>query len=104
MWELVRYGNRDQIKVVVSNGRLRPWQGWPVDGNARALLDQVRDAATHAVDRAPIYRVHPVSEKHRERTVGAGDCRATVGVEGLYGNSVLLISGFHYRPQVAYSA
>ncbi|SDM08480.1 Cytosine/adenosine deaminase [Modicisalibacter muralis] len=64
-WELVRYANRDQIDAVFTNGKLRLWQGWPVDWDARALLREVREAAGAAVKRAPIYRVHPVSTDHR---------------------------------------
>ncbi|WP_104204308.1 amidohydrolase family protein [Billgrantia saliphila] len=81
-WELVRYGNRDQIEAVFTNGRLRLWQGWPVDWDARALLAEVREVAGAAVERAPIYRVHSPSSAHRatikgnqeiddERTAGA---------------------------------
>lgn len=64
-WELVRYANRDQIDAVFTNGKLRLWQGWPVDWDARALLDEVRATASAAVERAPIYRVHPISSNHR---------------------------------------
>ncbi|MCH4563848.1 amidohydrolase family protein [Halomonas sp. EGI 63088] len=69
-WELVRYANRDQIEAVFTNGRLRLWQGWPVDWDARALLREVREAAGAAVERAPIYRVHPPSSAHRETVNG----------------------------------
>lgn len=69
-WELVRYANRDQIEAVFTNGRLRLWQGWPVEWDARALLREVREAAGAAVKRAPIYRVHPPSSAHRETTKG----------------------------------
>lgn len=65
MWELVRYGNRDQIDAVFINGRLRLWQGWPVDWDAQAFLAEVRAAASAAVAAAPIQRVHPLSEAHR---------------------------------------
>ncbi|MDI5932462.1 amidohydrolase family protein [Halomonas kalidii] len=68
-WELVRYANRDQIDAVFTNGRLRLWQGWPVDWDARALLREVREAAGAAVERAPIQRVHPTSTAHRARLV-----------------------------------
>lgn len=64
-WELVRYANRDQIDAVFTNGRLRLWQGWPLDWDARALLREAREAAGAAVKRAPIYRVHPLSSTHR---------------------------------------
>lgn len=65
VWELVRYGNRDQITAVFTNGQLRLWKGWPVDWDGRALMHQVRAAANAALDRAPISRVHPVAEQHR---------------------------------------
>lgn len=64
-WELVRYGNRDQIDAVFTNGHLRLWQGWPLDWDARALLAEVRAAATEAIARAPIQRIHPRSMDYR---------------------------------------
>ncbi|MDT8895543.1 amidohydrolase family protein [Halomonas sp. I1] len=70
-WELVRYANRDQIEAVFTNGRLRLWQGWPVDWDARALLAEVREAAGAAVANAPIQRVHPSSTAHRARVMAA---------------------------------
>lgn len=73
MWELVRYGNRDQITAVFTNGRLRLWQGWPVDWDGRSLMHHVRTVASAALDRAPIQRVHPVSEKHRAMVAERGE-------------------------------
>ena len=64
-WELVRYGNRDQIDAVFTDGRLRLWQGWPVDWDARALLAEVRGDAAAAIAKAPIQRIHPLSEVYR---------------------------------------
>lgn len=61
LWELVRYGNRDQIEAVFTAGRLRLWQGWPVDWDGRALLREVRERAGAAVAKAPLRRVHPVA-------------------------------------------
>lgn len=61
LWELVRYGNRDQIEAVFTGGRLRLWQGWPVDWDGRALLREVRELAGAAVAKAPLQRVHPVA-------------------------------------------
>ncbi|WP_111414592.1 amidohydrolase family protein [Billgrantia lactosivorans] len=80
-WELVRYANRDQIDAVFTNGRLRLWQGWPVDWDARALLREVREVAGAAVERAPIYRVHPPSSAHRATVNGAreNDAELTAG-------------------------
>ncbi|MCQ0969579.1 amidohydrolase family protein [Paracoccus sp. TK19116] len=68
-WELVRYGNRDQIDGVFTNGKLRLWQGWPVDWDARALLAEIRETTEAAVAAAPITRVHPTADLHRARTL-----------------------------------
>lgn len=59
IWELVRYGSRDQIDAVFTNGRLRLWQSWPVDWDARSLLAEIRETATAAIASAPIQRIHP---------------------------------------------
>jgi 5-methylthioadenosine/S-adenosylhomocysteine deaminase len=64
-WELVRFGNRDQIVAVMVAGRLRLWQGWPVDWDGRALMRQVAAVAKDIVARAPIQRVHPTADRHR---------------------------------------
>ena len=64
-WELVRFGSRDQIVGVMVGGRLRLWQGWPIDWDGRALMRQVAAIAKEAVARAPIKRVHPTSTTHR---------------------------------------
>jgi len=56
-WELVRLGSRAQIESVHVQGRLRLWQGWPVDWDARALLAEVREVARERVARAPIHKV-----------------------------------------------
>jgi 5-methylthioadenosine/S-adenosylhomocysteine deaminase len=65
-WELVRLADRAQLDAVVVNGRLRLWQGWPVDWDARALLDEVRALAREDIVNAPIQRVHPVADVHRQ--------------------------------------
>ena len=44
-WELVRFGNRDQIVAVMVAGRLRLWKGWPVDWDGRALMKRISAAA-----------------------------------------------------------
>lgn len=64
-WELVRFGNRDQIVAVMVGGQLRLWEGWPVDWDGRALMREVAAAAQRTVARAPITRVHPTSDRHR---------------------------------------
>ncbi|MDK8872228.1 amidohydrolase family protein [Paracoccus sp. SSJ] len=61
-WELVRYGNRDQIDAVFTNGRLRMVQGWPVDWDARALMAEIRELAAPATAAAPIQRIHPTAD------------------------------------------
>jgi len=56
-WELVRLASRAQIESVHVRGKLRLWQGWPVDWDARALLDEVRQTAREHVARAPMHKV-----------------------------------------------
>jgi cytosine/adenosine deaminase-related metal-dependent hydrolase len=56
-WELVRLASRAQIESVHVQGRLRLWQGWPVDWDARAMLAEVREVARDRVARAPIHKV-----------------------------------------------
>lgn len=58
-WELVRLASREQIRSVHVAGRLRLWQGWPVDWDARALMAEVRRLAHDAVAKADIHKVHP---------------------------------------------
>lgn len=69
-WELVRFGNRDQIVGVFVGGTLRLWQGWPLDWDARALMRAVRERSQAAVAGAPIHRIHPSSEEHRAAALG----------------------------------
>jgi cytosine/adenosine deaminase-related metal-dependent hydrolase len=69
-WELVRYGNRDQIVAVIVAGRLRLWRGWPTDWDARALVREVAEVARKTVAGAPIKRIHPTSRAHRARSAG----------------------------------
>jgi 5-methylthioadenosine/S-adenosylhomocysteine deaminase len=64
-WELVRFGNRDQIVAVMVAGKLRLWRGWPPDWDGRALMRQVAALAKDAVAKAPIQRVHPTADQHR---------------------------------------
>ncbi|GER13327.1 S-adenosylhomocysteine deaminase [Variovorax boronicumulans] len=64
-WDLVRLGNRDQIVAVFVDGRLRLWEGWPPDWDARALQRQLARVAHAAMDRAPIVRLHPPAAAHR---------------------------------------
>ncbi|MDX1265966.1 MAG: amidohydrolase family protein [Oceanisphaera sp.] len=65
-WELVRLANRDQIQSVFVAGRLRLWQGWPLDWDARALMREVNGLAKSVVSQAPIQKIHPDSTRHRE--------------------------------------
>ncbi len=67
-WELVRLADRSQLEAVVVEGRLRLWQGWPVDWDAKALLAEVRRIARDDIPRAPIQRIHPVADEHRRRS------------------------------------
>ena len=71
-WELVRFGNREQIAAVMVGGKLRLWKGWPLDWDGRALIKQVADAARETVARAPIKRVHPPSAQHRAAAMRPG--------------------------------
>lgn len=64
-WELVRLAGREQIQAVFVAGRLRLWQGWPVDWDGRALMRDVSRAAREAVAKAPIHRIHATAEGHR---------------------------------------
>jgi 5-methylthioadenosine/S-adenosylhomocysteine deaminase len=67
-WEVVRLADRSQLEAVFVGGRLRLWQGWPTDWDARALLAQVREVAREDIARAPIQRVHPTADEHRRRS------------------------------------
>ncbi|PRH77073.1 S-adenosylhomocysteine deaminase [Streptomyces solincola] len=60
-WELVRRANRDQIRAVFTAGRLRLWQGWPVDWDGPALVARAAELAREVRLRAPVVRAHPVS-------------------------------------------
>ncbi|KMZ12267.1 hypothetical protein BHUM_05120 [Candidatus Burkholderia humilis] len=53
-WELVRLADRSQIDAVFVAGKLRLWQGWPVDWDACAFLKEVDETAREVVARAPI--------------------------------------------------
>jgi cytosine/adenosine deaminase-related metal-dependent hydrolase len=59
-WELVRVASRAQIRSVHVAGQLRLWNGWPVDWDGRALLEEVRRVARASVAKAPIRKVHPL--------------------------------------------
>lgn len=66
-WDLLRLGNRDQIDAVFVDGGLRLWRGAPVDWDARALVDELREIATRAIAAAPIQRIHPHAAADRQR-------------------------------------
>jgi 5-methylthioadenosine/S-adenosylhomocysteine deaminase len=66
-WELVRFGNRDQIVAVLVAGKVRLWRGWPTDWDGRALVREVAAVAADAVAKAPIKRIHPTARDHRIR-------------------------------------
>ncbi len=63
-WDLVRLGSKSQIEAVFVDGRLRLWQGWPVDWDAKALMRRIGELTTTAVAKAPIKRVHGTSAEH----------------------------------------
>ena len=63
-WDLVRLGNRSQIEAVFVGGRLRLWEGWPVDWDGRALMSRINELAAEAVDKAPIVRLHGNSDQY----------------------------------------
>ncbi|MFE2170193.1 amidohydrolase family protein [Streptomyces sp. NPDC059447] len=67
-WELVRRGNRDQITAVVVAGRLRMFQGRPVDWDGAALVRRAAELAGEVVGRAGVERVHRTSTDARERS------------------------------------
>jgi 5-methylthioadenosine/S-adenosylhomocysteine deaminase len=64
-WELVRLADRSQVEAVMVAGRVRLWQGWPTDWDARPLMQRVRDIAREDIAQAPIQRVHLTSDDHR---------------------------------------
>lgn len=72
-WELVRFGNRDQVRAVFVNGALRLWRGWPVDWDARALMREVAEVARRDVARAPLQRVHATADAHRAQARAPGE-------------------------------
>jgi 5-methylthioadenosine/S-adenosylhomocysteine deaminase len=72
-WDLVRLGNRDQITAVFVDGRLRLWEGWPPDWDARALQHRLAHIAHAAIERAPIVRLHPTAAEHRRLSANRMD-------------------------------
>jgi cytosine/adenosine deaminase-related metal-dependent hydrolase len=64
-WELVRLCNRSQIMAVFVGGRLQLLDGWPVDWDGKALMDQVADVAQRVVAAAPIRKLHDFTADHR---------------------------------------
>ncbi|MBC8635574.1 amidohydrolase family protein [Caballeronia sp. EK] len=72
-WELVRLANRSQIEAVFVAGKLRLWQGWPTDWDARAFLREVDEIASEVVARAPIQRVHSAPRVHEAARHAASD-------------------------------
>ncbi|MCQ9618011.1 amidohydrolase family protein [Paenalcaligenes niemegkensis] len=64
-WELVRMAARDQIQAVFVDGKLRLWEGWPIDWDALALMDEINSIAEHAISNANIQKLHAPSALHR---------------------------------------
>lgn len=73
-WDLVRLGNCSQIEGVFVDGRLRLWQGWPVDWDARKLMNRIRELTCKAVSQAPIVRVHGPSGEYAAFRRDCGLC------------------------------
>jgi hypothetical protein len=69
----VRLANRSQIEAVFVAGKLRLWQGWPTDWDARAFLREVDEIASEVVARAPIQRVHSAPRVHEAARHAASD-------------------------------
>ena len=67
-WELVRLAHSGLIEMVMVGGRLRLWKGWPLDWDAKALMQRARARAAEAVRAAPIQRIHPTSAQARQLT------------------------------------
>jgi len=72
LWDLVRLGNRDQIEAVFVDGKMRLWQGWPLDWDARALQRELARIAHAAVEKAPIKRLHLPADQHRKMLMKGG--------------------------------
>lgn len=70
-WELVRLANRDQIMAVFVAGKLRLWQGWPVDWDAKALMAQVARVAKTVVAEAPIKKLHDFASAQHAAGTGS---------------------------------
>jgi len=64
-WEPVRLSNRDRVVALFLSGRMRLWRGWPVDWDAKALLQQVGTSAHAVVSQAPIQRIQGHSTEQR---------------------------------------
>lgn len=64
-WEVVRYANRDQIIAVVVGGKLRLWEGWPLDWDARAFIQEAKEVAHRVMAQAPVKRLHPTATEHQ---------------------------------------
>ena len=62
--------HRRHLGLMLGVGRLWLWHGWPVDGDGRALMQQVRARAKETVDQVPIKRVHPTADRHRAAARG----------------------------------
>ncbi|MGK9867779.1 hypothetical protein O6221_23430, partial [Salmonella enterica subsp. enterica] len=45
--------------------RLRLWDGWPLDWDARALMAEIRQMAEQTIANAPITKLHDPADVHR---------------------------------------
>lgn len=66
-WELVRYGNRDQIDAVFTQGKMRLWQGAPLDWDMQCLLAEINELTDLTINNADIHKIHAFSQQHRMR-------------------------------------
>ena len=78
-WDLVRLAQRDQIVASFVDGKLRLFNSWPVDWDARQLMRDVASKAHAAIAQAPIQRLHPTADAHRARTVAGSAVYPALG-------------------------
>ena len=85
-WDLVRLANRDQIAAVFVDGRLRVWDGRPVDWDPKPLMGRVAELARSAVDKAPIVKLHRPAGEHVPRSqAGAANASTTAAARSRQG-------------------
>lgn len=65
-WDMVRLCQRDQIQAVFVAGKMRLWQGWPLDWDAKALMREMATLTNTAIAASPIQKLHLPAEQHRK--------------------------------------